>query len=468
MRSDPRHRLTRRAFVKGTAALSAATALDLLQAPPGDALHPGTAAPGAGTTAGPLSAQAKFSGKLSAWGVVSFTKEGDALLGQQMAEWGRQHNVQVEYSPLPGSDYFAKVAAAVEAGALPDVVMMLGDQTIFYATQGKLVDLTDVFNEVKTLAGGMYKTLLPYVTVNGKTYAIPMEADVTVMYARLDLCEKVTGKREPPATLDALEEIARKVQSPPTLYGIGLPIGRTPDTTGNLTLMIYADGGTLVDGHGRPHLENAGVISALTRAKRWWTDKLIQPDSPSADDAWNNNAYQSHRAAFVFNPASIFAWLEKNDQDLLKMTAQAPFPKGKAGVSAQQAGTWSWAVSATSKNVAAAKALIKDIMQPKGLEAVYEKVGGRWYPVYKDLSRADFWKKRPFFDLFPGIIEHARPDWYPAPAVPQLLTQLSAARQKFVLADMVQDVCLNGRSPEAAAKAAQVRMEQAFQEALRK
>jgi multiple sugar transport system substrate-binding protein len=467
MHNDLRRRITRRAFVKGTAALSAATAVDLFQAPPSAALPPSAVAPGAGTTA-PLSAQAKFSGKLSAWGVVSFTKEGDALLGQQMAEWGRQHNVQVEYSPLPGSDYFAKVAAAVEAGALPDVVMMLGDQTIFYATQGKLVDLTDVYGEIKTLAGGMYKSLLPYVTVNGKFYAIPMEADVTVMYARLDLCEKVTGRREPPATLDALEEIARKVQSPPTLYGIGLPIGRTPDTTGNLTLMIYADGGTLVDGHGRPHLENAGVISALTRAKRWWTDKLIQPDSPSADDAWNNNAYQSHRAVFVFNPASIFAWLEKNDQDLLKMTAQAPFPKGKAGVSAQQAGTWSWAVSATSKNVAAAKALIKDIMQPKGLEAVYEKVGGRWYPVYKDLSRADFWKKRPFFDLFPGIIEHARPEWYPASAAPQLLTQLSAARQKFILADMVQDVCLNGRSPEAAAKAAQVKMEQAFQEALRK
>lgn len=466
MRSNPR--LTRRALVKGAAALSAATALGRLVPRPARAAQ---AAPGAtpiATATPPLSAQAKFSGKLSAWGVVSFTKEGDALLGQQMAEWGRQHNVQVEYSPLPGSDYFAKVAAAVEAGALPDVVMMLGDQTIFYATQGKLVDLTDIFGEIKTRAGGIYKTLLPYVTVNGKIYAIPMEADVTVMYARLDLCEKATGKHEPPATLDALEEIARKVQSPPTLYGIGLPIGRTPDTTGNLSLMIYADGGTLVDGHGRPHLENAGVISALTRAKRWWTDKLIQPDSPSADDAWNNNAYQSHRAAFVFNPASIFAWLEKNDQDLLKMTAQAPFPKGKAGVSAQQAGTWSWAVSASSKNAAAAKALIRDIMQPKGLEAVYEKVGGRWYPVYKDLSQAEFWKKRPFFDLFPGIIEHARPDWYPAPATPQLLTQLSAARQKFTLADMVQDVCLNGKSPEAAAKAAQVKMEQAFQEALRK
>jgi len=451
MRIDPRHRLTRRAFVKGTAALSAATAFDLIEAPPA-----------------PLSAQGKFSGKLAAWGVVSFTKDGDALLGQQMAEWGRQHNVQVEYSPLPGSDYFAKVAAAVEAGALPDVVMMLQEQTIFYATQGKLVDLTDVYSDIKSRAGGIYKGLLPYVTVDGKIFAIPMEADVTVMYARLDLCEKATGKRQPPATLDELEEIALKVQTPPTLYGIGLPIGRTPDTVGNLTLMIYADGGTLVDGHGRPHLINAGVISALTRARRWWVDKLIQPDSPSADDAWNNNAYQSHRAAFVFNPASIFAWLEKNDPDLLKMTAQAPFPKGKAGVSAQGAGTWAWAISATSKNVAAAKTLIKDIMEPKALEAVYEKVGGRWYPVYKDLSQAEFWKKRPFFDQFPDIIEHARPNWYPAPPTPQLLTQLSAVSQKFILADMVQDVCLNGKSPEAAARAAQVRMEQAFQEAIRK
>ena len=68
-----------------------------------------------------------------------------------------------------------------------------------------------------------------------------------------------------------------------------------------------------------------------------------------------------------------------------------------------------------------------DIMAPDKVEAVYEKVGGRWYPVYKDLANAKWWKDRPYFDQFPQILETARPGWYPATATPKLLAQLSAA-----------------------------------------
>ena len=42
---------------------------------------------------------------MTAWGIVSFTKDGDKLLGQQMADWGKANNVDVEYVALPGSDY---------------------------------------------------------------------------------------------------------------------------------------------------------------------------------------------------------------------------------------------------------------------------------------------------------------------------------------------------------------------------
>ena len=477
-RSTMAHALTRRRFLQRT--LSGATGLlvgSLLTACQGSATSntptPGTSSSGPtpSTSKSPTPAQtptrttsgAAFSGKLTVWGVVSFTKEGDQLLGQQMVDWGKQHNVQVEYNPLPGSDYLNKVAAAVEAKALPDIVMMENEQAVYYAAQGHLVDLTDVYNELKGLAGGIYETLLPYCTVDNKVYAIPMQADVSVMYARLDLCEKATEKREPPKTLDALEEIARKVQSPPTLYGIGFVLGRTPDGQGNMTQLLFADGGLLVNEKGEPALDSPATVAALERLQRWWKDKLIPPDSISADDAWNNKMYQSGQAAFVFNPASIYAYLEKNDPQLLSNTAQAPFPDGK-GKARQSAGTWSWAIAATSKNIEAAKALLLAIMQPDKIEQVYEKVGGRWYPVYRDLANAPFWKQRPYFDLFPQIIANSQPGWAPAPASPKLLAQLSAFNQRFVLSDMAQDVLINNKSPQEAVKAAQSKMEQIFQD----
>ena len=79
-------------------------------------------------------------------------------------------------------------------------------------------------------------------------------------------------------------------------------------------------------------------------------------------------------------------------------------------------------------------------MQPEMVQAVYEEVGGRWYPVYRDLSKAPFWQERPFFNDFPKIIENARPVWHPAEAQPLLLTQLSAVYQTLILPDMLQQV----------------------------
>ncbi len=488
-----RKRFERRALLRGAAGLSAtATVGAVLAACGGDTAPAATNAPatGAATTAasaattapkpaGPTTtgttgsaattapAQKTFSGKMTAWGIVSFTTDGDKLLGQQMADWGKANKVDVEYVALPGSDYTTKVAAAIETGATPDVVMMSGTLAIYYAAQNRLVDLTDMYNEIKMLGGGMYEQLLPYVQSGGKVWSIPMQSDLSVMYARLDLLEKATGKREAPATLDDLEAVARKVNDPPKLYGIGITLGRTPDCNGNIQQVMFADGATMVDKDGKPAINSDPTIAALSRVQKWWKDKLVPQDSPAWDDSSNNKSYQSRQSAFVFNPASIFAYLDQNDKELLKETTQAPFPKGKVG-SFPSLGTWSWSVFSASKQVDAGKAMIRDIMAPDKLQAVYEKVGGRWYPVYKELATAKFWKDRPYFDAFPQAIQSSRPGWFPAMATPELLTQLSAVDQKFIIAEMTQDVIVNNKSPQDAAKAAQTKMEQAFAEAAKK
>ena len=92
-------------------------------------------------------------------------------------------------------------------------------------------------------AGACGESLLPNVQVNGKTYSIPMESDVSVLYARLDLCEKATGKRAAPTTLDEMDAIMRKVNDPPQTFGFGITLGRTPDADGNIQTLMLCDGG---------------------------------------------------------------------------------------------------------------------------------------------------------------------------------------------------------------------------------
>lgn len=445
---------SRRSFVKGAGALTlGAGSLSALLAACGG---------GSGGSGGGSGSQ-KFSGELKVWGTVSFTKAGDTLLGKQMEDWGAKNGVTVTYTAVPGTDYTTKVATALEGGGLPDIVMMQGTQTVYYAAQHHLEDLSDVLGRIKGQAGGMYETLLPYVQVDGRTYAIPMESDVSVMYARLDLCQKATGKRQSPKTLDEMEQIMRKVNDPPNLYGFGLPMGRSADTVGTLKDILYAEGVKVVDKNGNPSFESDAAVAAMERVQRWWKDKLIPPDAPSSDDAWNNQLYQSKRAAFVYNPASIFAWLQLNAPDLLKDTDQAPFPSGKGG-SYQSASTWAWSVSATSRNKAAAKALIEYLLQPDQSEAVYEKVSGRWYPVYKDLSHRSYWSSKSYFKQFPSLIQNGKVEWAPAAPTAKLLTALSAVDQKYVLSDLVQNVCVKGMAPKNAVHLAQQAIEQTFKE----
>jgi multiple sugar transport system substrate-binding protein len=439
--------ISRRTLLKGTAALSAATAFAPL-------------------VAGRTAAQANT---LTVWGGVSSSEAGDAVLGQQMQDWGAENGFEVKYVAVPLPDYATQLTTAIEAGDPPDVVMMLqgvssqSTITLFYAEQGRLVDLTDVYNELKDLGGGMYETLLPWVEADGKVYSIPMQSDVSVMYARLDLIEEVTGEREAPATLDELEQLATEINTPPQLYGIGFVVGRTPDAHAQIAQMILNAGGILVDEQGNPAIDNPGTIAALERLKRWWDNGLISEESASWDDSGNNKAYNAGQVAFVFNPPSIVASLEANDPELLADTAQAPFPAGPAG-NFPSVGTWSWSIFEDSPNVDAAKQMITAIMQPEMVQAVYEAVGGRWYPVYRDLADAPFWQERPVFNDFPEIIETARPIWHPAEASPLLLTQLSAVYQALILPEMLQQVLINDTPPADAAAEAQTRMEQAFQE----
>ena len=228
--------------------------------------------------------------------------------------------------------------------------------------------------------------------------------------------------------------------------------------------MILNDGGTLVDKQGNPAIDNPGTIAALERLQRWWDNGLNPEAAASWDDSGNNKAYSAGEVAVVFNPPSLFASLQANDPDLLAETAQAPFPVGSAG-DFPLVGTWSWSIFEGSPHVDAAKQLITALMQPELVEAVYEAVGGRWYPVYRDLADAPFWQERPVFNDFPEIIENARPIWYPAEASPQLLNQLSAVYQALILPDMLQEVLIDDMSPADAATEAQTRMEQAFLEA---
>jgi len=255
--------------------------------------------------------------------------------------------------------------------------------------------------------------------------------------------------------------MCQKINNPPDLYAFGLTLGRTPDCQGNAIAVIWNDGGTLVDKDGKVALNSPETVAAMNRIKGWWDAKIIPPDSPTWDDTGNNAAFQKKQAAFVLNPPSIYGWMVDNDKDLLNNSTMAPPPAGKSG-SYSSSGSWSWSVFQNSKNVDGGKDLITYLMDPARLQSVYSKVGGRWYPIYQNGTKDEFWTSKPQFQFYPDLLKGGRDISYPAAPDANMFAALGEVQTRLIIPDMVQNIIVKGMAVQESVQQANDAMVEVF------
>src|SRR5947208_13364087 len=172
-------------------------------------------APAGGATPAAGAAGKSNGTKLTVWGWQSFTPEGDKALGDQMQQWGSANNTQVEYVVVENSQFPQKLAAAVEAKAPPDVVMLTSASNVIdYASRSLLVDVSDVWKASSSQAGGCWGYVDPLYKIGSSYFGIPFEAETCPMCARTDLVKQANGSTDPLKTLDDLMTISQKINSP--------------------------------------------------------------------------------------------------------------------------------------------------------------------------------------------------------------------------------------------------------------
>src|SRR6185437_13146990 len=170
------------AATSGAATASAATTT---AAPTTTAAASATSASSAASSAAGSASQAAITGsmtltkyplkanKITAWAWQSFSPDADRFIASQAQAWGKANGGQVEYDVVQNSVFNQKLAAAIEAKTVPDVLML--SDVLYYQGLNILTDLTDQYNAFDKLAGGYYKSLLPGIQVDGKIYGLPIE-----------------------------------------------------------------------------------------------------------------------------------------------------------------------------------------------------------------------------------------------------------------------------------------------------
>jgi multiple sugar transport system substrate-binding protein len=268
------------------------------------------------------------------------------------------------------------------------------------------------------------------------------------MHARLDVLEQ--NGIDYPRTWDAFVETCKKIQKPP-FYGFGMDLGLTQDATANIMQLCWCFGGCTYDAAGNPAFDSEGNVKGFAFIDEMYNEHKIIPKAVvgNHDPAWNNQAYQSGRVAFINNPTSVYAYLSTENPELMARTGLFAVPAGPAG-SVNQIDTWSLGLLKQSPYPELAKGLAEYFMTPERYNEVIVANNGRFVPVYPDLFNDPWWTERPEFAAFIEIAGTGVPISYEAPPSAAAGEVLAAN----VIPEALQEVLIKGVDPaEAVARA---------------
>ncbi|MEW2528115.1 sugar ABC transporter substrate-binding protein [Streptomyces sp. NPDC047071] len=280
--------------------------------------------------------------RLSHW----YHQYGEAGTEQAVKRYAaayREADVAVQWRP---GNYDEQTAAALLTKSGPDVFEVNGP-SLDQIRGGQVVDVTDLLDGVKD---DFNPVVLAPKTYDGRIWAIPQVVDMQLLYYRRSLL--ADAGVEPPRTLDALVDAARKLTTKKTkgLFlgndgGAGV-LGGTP---------LYAAGLTLVTDDGKVGFDDPAAARALAKVRELYRAKALLLGAPS--DWSDPSAFVQGLTAMQWSGLWALPAVQKAlGDDFGVLAFPADGPDGKPAV---PVGAYGAAVSARTRHKGAAKDYLK-------------------------------------------------------------------------------------------------------------
>ena len=391
-----------------------------------------------------------LSSKFTYWGGLIFSDAANKMIEARIKQWGKEKSIEVEVVMINQNETQQKVAAAVEAGSMPDAMDMGTGLMQLLSKNGQLEGLDDTFKAIGAAHGGWLdsagKSVDP-AKYGGKVFGVPFGLSGNLINRRDDLLA-AAGFAEGPKTWEELGQMAEKINAPPKVYGMGFALSNVGD--GNLTeLMLQTWGGRIADDAGK----KCTIDSAETRAfLTWITGRykagLFPPGATTWDGAGDNKAYQAGQAGFIANPGSVYLNLKANDPELLKASKYSGMPAGPK-MKLQPYGPNVRAIPTTSRFKDQAKDLLmyladKQFMADYYMNAIYG-------PVLKDQIDAPVFKESVVHVGLLDVAQNGTP-----PSFPDVDNPAKAEfSSNFLVPKMIQRIVVDNKSIDDAVKETQ-------------
>jgi multiple sugar transport system substrate-binding protein len=159
-----------------------------------------------------------------------------------------------------------------------------------------------------------------------RLWAIPFHIDFQMLYTNVDDMRRV-GAAAAPATLEGLVRLARKAKAAGVVkYPIFEPWRRQEVLTCELTWLVGAFGGSLVDETGRVDCDSPAALRALTFMVDLLDQDLANPYSLDSEENFASEVFLAGDCMFTTNWSFLIRLLAKNDQPGIQDWKVSPIP----------------------------------------------------------------------------------------------------------------------------------------------
>jgi multiple sugar transport system substrate-binding protein len=322
------------------------------------------------------------------------------LKNTALAEFTKQTGYEIEVRPSNWGSGFQKLLTAVASGTLADVTMLGQVMTPALMSRGAFLPIDDrlaKWDDTKKF----YPAMLKDGTYDGKSYALPIYADVRTSVYRSDILQKAgVGPDALPKNWDDFKAVARKLS---TKNGgpLETPFFSNQDNSVGLmqtfSMMLYQAGGSYFDDSGKAQLSNDAGVRALDYLVSFYKEGLANP----------NVVYQGTgprplvlgTSAMTYNSVTVQQNAVEYKPDVEKyILAGPPLAADPGGKPSTIAWINKFAISARTKDPDGAWALLS-YLTSRDISGKFAEIWGG-LPARTDLSGAAYLKK-----VSPGFVE---------------------------------------------------------------
>lgn len=363
-------------------------------------------------------------------------------------------DIKVEIEYVSYDALHDKITTAM-ASTPPAYDVFLGDD-IWYAEFAKAGYALDVTSRItQDMRDKIFPAAWDITTVGGKVYGMPWLLDEKYFFYNEDLL-KQAGFDAPPATWEELLAQAKVMKEQGIVeYPIVWSWGQAEAAICDWVILLYGNGGSLVDANGAPAFNNEIGIETLTWMKQTIDDGYSNPASVSYVEEDVRNVFSQGKAAYALNWTYMYDLVnfkpdESQVNGKIKMSLMPAF-EGSGVQSSSINGSMGFSIAATSPNADASWKYIEFLTS----ESIQNKYSAHLLPMWKSSFEGENLTKLegytpanavtvPMFNAqFP--FAHVRPK---VPYYPEASKALQLALQEALTGQKTPEQALN----DAAAK----------------